>query len=225
MASLMVKAEIHEIAVAIWNMWARAADVNVMEFERTIADVNRDYYVRNCVADHERAQFEEEVLSLLRSISNKEEQMTLSIQGITDALTQAQAQLSALQEQETNQQNAIIALQASIAAEITAVNDYIANLQQQIVNGSGITQQDLDGLATQVTALGTSLGTAVGALQTNTTEIGTEQASVDGETTTVNQEAGTGSSPTTQSAPAQTPATGIPVPTPSGGVVHGGTQS
>ena len=80
------------------------------------------------------SEFTHRSLELLRSISDKEEQMTLSIQGITEQISALQAQLIALQTQLTNQNTAVAALQTSVNAEIAAVNAYIANLQATTVS-------------------------------------------------------------------------------------------
>ena len=201
--------------------WPPSQRFDSATFEQEVLNALRAIDTRQRNGGVLASEFTHRSLELLRSISDKEEQMTLSIQGITEQISALQAQLIALQTQLTNQNTAVAALQTSVDAEIAAVNAYIANLQAQIASGAGITQ-DLDGLATQIQTMGTNVATAVSDVQANTTAVDTDQASVDGETSKINQEAGTGAAPAGGTAPAPlTPATGTATITPGGGTVHG----
>jgi hypothetical protein len=126
------------------------------------------------------------VIGLLRSISDKEQQMTLDITGIKNSLSDLENKVVAVQTQLDTQTTGVASLQTSLDNEIKSLNAYIAELQQQIAGGAGISQEDLDGIATRVATLGTNVGTDLSTLQTNADSFSAEQAELDAETGTVN---------------------------------------
>ena len=128
-----------------------------------------------------------EVVSLLRSISNKEQQMTLDLTGIKNSLSDLENKVAAVQTQLDTQTTGIASLQTSLDNEIQSVTAYIAQLQEQIAGGAGITQEDLDGIATRVATLGTNVGTDLSSLQANAASFAAEQAELDAESGTINQ--------------------------------------
>ena len=138
-----------------------------------------------------------EAMDLLRSISDKEQQMTLDISGIKNSLSDLENKVAAVQTQLDTQTTGIASLQTSLDNEIKSLNAYIAQLQQQIAGGAGITQEDLDGIAARVATLGTNVGADLSTLQTNAASFSAEQAELDAENGTINQGSLT-SSPSTK---------------------------
>jgi hypothetical protein len=128
-----------------------------------------------------------EALVLLRSISDKEQQMTLDISGIKNSLSDLENKVAAVQTQLNTQTTGVASLQTSLDNEINSLNAYIAQLQQQIAGGAGITQEDLDGIAARVATLGTNVGADLSTLQTNAASFSAEQAELDAENGTINQ--------------------------------------
>jgi peptidoglycan hydrolase CwlO-like protein len=126
-----------------------------------------------------------EGLNWLRKISNRQEQMTLSIAGLQTGLTQLQTQVVALQAAEVTNAANVAALGTAVAAETAAINQALADLAVQAGSGAGIQQSDIDALTAQVTTSLGNISTAVTSLQADTsseavdsTAIGTEAAAV-----------------------------------------------
>lgn len=158
------------------------------------------------------------ILDLLRHISTLQEilmaqqqQTMLDLSGLKTEMDNLESSITTLQAQQSATNDAITALGTSVSSEIAGVNTAIANLEQQILNGTGITQADLDALKARVATAKGNIDAQVAQVQAAAAAASGDKSALDAETAGLPAGSGSAPAPASSSGPLQPGGPGSPL--------------